>query len=299
MKKMLLALFALLVICVLALAVFLLPQHWQVRSTNTPIPAIAQLLQIDSTGGPVALHYINTSEQVWAGGDLVHSVFVLEWPDGRLLLVDAGMRREQAVAFANMLGGEGVVHGNVGQLLGQSAQRVAGIAFTHLHIDHTEGVVALCDAVESRPLLLQTPLQAQEHNFHTKEGAQILRDSCLRPDVLRGDNLLTSASFPGLAIIPVGGHTPGSTVFAVWVQGQLYVLSGDITNAKPDLLADRGKGWVYSNLLVPEDTQRTAQLRHWLRSLAEHEDITVVVSHDLQDIRSSGLPEFSDGSADR
>ncbi|MFT4521043.1 MAG: ABC-type sulfate/molybdate transport systems ATPase subunit, partial [Halioglobus sp.] len=54
----------------------------------------------------------------------------------------------------------------------------------------------------------------------------------------------------------------------------------------------KGKGWVYSNLLVPEDTARTAQLRQWLRALSKRPEVVVVVSHDLGDIQDSGLSEF-------
>lgn len=297
MKTALRIISALLVLLVIALAVFLLPQHWQIRSVNTPIPSVEELLALDAEKGPSALYYINTSEQQLSAGVLTHSVFVFEWTDGRLLTVDAGMQREQAIAFAEMLagvmgGGEAVVHGSLAQLLGPAASRVEGMAFTHLHIDHTEGVLALCEAVAARPALLQTPLQAQEHNSNTEEGAGILAASCLQPALLRPGAVLTSSDFPGVGMLPVGGHTPGSTLFAAWVQGQFYVLSGDITNAKADILADRGKGWVYSNLLVPEDTARTAQLRQWLRSLGERDEVTVVVSHDLGDIQASGLPEF-------
>lgn len=288
----------LIIFVALALAVFLVPQHAQIGAITPPIPTANDLKALENFDGPTGLYYLNTSEQTLERGSLTHSVFVFEWPDGRLLLVDAGMREAQALEFADLLrtmsgGGALTLHGNVAALLGKEATRVAGIAFTHLHIDHTEGVIALCDAITAAPILLQTSLQREEQNFNTREGAQILSDSCLKPEPLAQGKVWTSSKFPGLGLIPVGGHTPGSTLFAATIEGQLYVLSGDITNTKDAVEADSGKGWVYSNLLVPENTDRTRELRQWLRGLMSRQDTTVVVSHDLDDIRASGIPEFN------
>lgn len=297
MKILLRLIGLLLVLAVIGLGVLLVPPHLQVRSVAQAIPEMTALSALRSERGPVALHYINTSEQSLSAGVLTHSVFVFEWADGRLLLVDAGMRQQEAEEFAQLLSrvmgaGEPTIHGNIAELLGDATDRVAGVAFTHLHIDHTEGVVALCEAVERRPALLQTSVQAQEHNFNTTEGAALLASTCLEPAAMQAGAVWQSDDFPGLGLIPVGGHTPGSTLFAAWIQGQLYVLSGDITNSKSDILTDSGKGWVYSNLMVPEDTGQTKALRHWLKALDERSEVTVVVSHDLGDIVASGLPEF-------
>jgi glyoxylase-like metal-dependent hydrolase (beta-lactamase superfamily II) len=90
----------------------------------------------------------------------------------------------------------------------------------------------------------------------------------------------------------LGGHTPGSTLFAIAVAGRLWILSGDIANSKADLLSDTGKGFLYSYLLVPENTTRTERLRGWLTGLDSKANMTVLVSHDLPDIRDSGLPEY-------
>jgi len=292
-----------LILLLIALLAFLVPPHLQVRSVSANPPGYEVLQSLKSERGPTALYYINTSEQSLERGVLTHSVFVFEWSDGKLLLIDAGMRRAQAEDFAELLssisgGGELVVHGNIAQLLGERVEDVAGVAFTHLHIDHTEGVVALCDAKQGNatpgnPALLQTPFQLNEQNYNTTEGAALLQNSCLRAAPMREGALWVSEAFPGVGMIAAGGHTPGSTLFAAWIQGQLYVLSGDITNTKADILADRGKGWVYSNLMVPEDTVQTAALRQWLKTLDDRDDTTVVVSHDLGDINASGLPAFS------
>lgn len=299
MRKILLkSIVVLLALLFLALAIYLVPPHLQIRSISPEIPTVDELLELERSDGPNALYYINSSEQRLDRGTLAHSAFVFEWPDGKLFLVDAAMGEQEALEFGQLMqtmsdGQAPVFHGDVASLLGSAVSRVAGIGFTHLHIDHTEGVIGLCSAVETSPALLQSPFQRDQQNIHTREGAQLLANSCLKPHDLTKGSIWTSDSFPGLGLIPAGGHTPGSTLFAASIQGQLYVLSGDITNTKASILADSGKGWVYSTLIVPEDTQRTGRLRQWLRELTQHDAITVVVSHDLQDIKASGLPAFA------
>ena len=53
-----------------------------------------------------------------------------------------------------------------------------------------------------------------------------------------------------------------------------------------------GKGLIYSNFLVPEDTDRTLELRNWLKMQDDRPNVRVVVSHDLEDIVDSGLESF-------
>ena len=62
-------------------------------------------------------------------------------------------------------------------------------------------------------------------------------------------------------------------------------LNAFITNAKKDLTEDQGKGFLYSYLIVPEDTRRTGELRAWLSALHGEEDMHVYVSHDVADMR--------------
>jgi glyoxylase-like metal-dependent hydrolase (beta-lactamase superfamily II) len=103
---------------------------------------------------------------------------------------------------------------------------------------------------------------------------------------------LTSDRFPGLGIVELGGHTPGSTLFAVASENRLWLFSGDTTNSKADLLDNKGKGFLYSTILVPENTARTQALRSWLAGLDANHDVTVVVSHDLADIEASGMAQY-------
>jgi glyoxylase-like metal-dependent hydrolase (beta-lactamase superfamily II) len=277
--------------------ILLLPAHVQVRSVEPPLPTLEQLRSLlHRPDGPVALRYINTSEQPMAGGTLVHSVFLVEWGNGDVLMIDTGMPADAAERFARQLqrltdAGPPTVHGSVSRLLGGCLSRIKAVGYTHLHRDHTQGTPEFCAARGETVRLVQTRWQATEHNFGTRAGAKIIRDSCLAGSPLDRDITLDIPEFPGLGVIALGGHTPDSTLFALPVGDTLYLLSGDTTNTRTELLKDIPKARLYSYVLVPEHVKRTAMLRRWLASLDAQPDVRVIVSHDLDDIRASGIPE--------
>lgn len=283
----------------LAAAVFLIPPHLQVRGVEPPLPDVSQLralLTVDD--GPVSVRYLDTSSQKLPAGELGHTVFLVEWANGNVFMIDAGMDRETALEFGSLLqtllGAEegAVFHGTVPDLVGKDTSRVTGVGFTHLHIDHVQGLLAFCEARGEGARVYQTSWQAELHNFNTVESAGLVEDSCLRPGNLSGEGVMPVDGFPGLGVVALGGHTPGSTLFAIASGDQLWLLSGDTTNTKADLLSNTGKGFLYSYLVVPENTARTEVLRKWLAALDANDDMSVVVSHDLGDVAGSGIPEF-------
>jgi glyoxylase-like metal-dependent hydrolase (beta-lactamase superfamily II) len=284
----------------LVLAAFaLVPAHVQVRSVEPTLPGEAELLSLLSTkDGPIRLRYVNTSSQKTPSSRLGHTVFLVEWANGNLFMIDAGMDRAAAIEFGKLmetaLGAEQAVsHGTIAELLGSDTQRVMGVAYTHLHIDHSQGTVPFCEIRHSGARVFQTSWQADLHNFNTEEGAAIVADSCLERGRLGDDSVKTVAGFPGIGLVALGGHTPGSTLLAIAVNDHLWLLSGDIANSKADLISNAGKGFLYSYLLVPEHTGRTEALRTWLAVLDGRENMTVIVSHDLPDIEASGMAEYS------
>ena len=278
---------------------FLIPPHLQVRGVEPMLPDEAQLRAILSVeNGPTDVRYVNTSSQKLPGGKLGHAVFLIEWANGNLFMIDAGMDRDTAIQFGSLMetalgAEEAVPHGTIAELLGDDTQRVVGVAFTHLHIDHTQGVVPFCETRGPGATVYQTSWQAELQNFNTEEGAATLAASCLRSVKLGGEGILTIRDFPGLGIVGLGGHTPGSTLFAISSRDRLWLLSGDTTNTKADLLSNTGKGFLYSYFLVPENTARTQALRLWLARLDAYDDMTVVVSHDLADIEAGRMTEYS------
>jgi glyoxylase-like metal-dependent hydrolase (beta-lactamase superfamily II) len=289
---------ALVGLLLVAAIAFLVPPHLQVRGVEPDLPseaALRALLSVDD--GPSSVRYVATSEQALPRGRLGHTTILVEWANGKLFMIDAGMDRAAAAEFGELMetalgAGPAVSHGNIAELLGDDARRVSGVAFTHLHIDHVQGLNSLCEARGAGASVYQTSWQAELHNFNTEEGAEIVEDSCLEAGTLSGASVMTIEGFPGLGVVALGGHTPGSTLFAIADNDRLWLLSGDTTNTLTDLLTNTGKGFLYSSLLVPENTARTAALRGWLAGLDSNEDMTVVVSHDLDALEAFPMTRY-------
>ena len=69
--------------------------------------------------------------------------------------------------------------------LGPALERVSGIAFTHLHTDHTTGILELCEKGPERIPVFQSPTQSDVVNFTTRGGQDhIAQAACadLTPD---------------------------------------------------------------------------------------------------------------------
>lgn len=286
----------------IACGFILIPAHMQTRRIAPSLPSVESISALQNApNGPVRLSYVLTSSQHTSKGKLGHPVFIAQWADGRMFMVDTGMDKQGAQEFAALLqkiyGGEDAqVYGTVTDLLGSNSQNIQGVGFTHLHIDHTQGIDDFCATRTPTPTSpvksYLTALQKTRHNFNTKEGANLIKNSCLQDGMLNDASIMKIDEFPGLGIINLGGHTPGSTLFIFPVNGHLWILSGDITNTKHQLLDNHGKGFVYSYLLVPENTTQTARVRAWLTKLDALDFASVIVSHDLNALQASGLKEF-------
>ena len=283
-----------LLVLVLIVLGLLLPPHLQVRQVDAPLPTASALAQLlESSDGPTKVSYLLTSSQDTIEGRLGHTSILIEWPDGRMFMIDAGMDEQESLAFGELVQSMGSAevgasfHGSIAELLDERINRVEGVGFTHLHIDHTQGLINFCEARGDRIGGYQTTWQASEHNFNTTEGGEIVSSQCLDVQTLSGDELSMVPGFPGLAAFPLGGHTPGSTLWAVAVDDKVLLFSGDITNSKHKLDADEGKGFLYSFIFVPEDTARTAELRAWLRELDARPEFSVVVAHDIKQMAST------------
>lgn len=298
MRWLLLCLVALVLIVSIAGAVLLIPPHLQIRDIAPPLPSEQQLRALaDVPNGPTRIGFIESSSQEMTGRTLGHSIFVAEWPDGRLFMIDAGMDRAVSIEFGELMAlmqdaGDVQFGGTANDVLGDDTKRVTGVGFTHLHRDHVQGIESFCAARGDGAMLYQTRWQAKEHNLHTEDNAAIVERSCLDAGTLTGEEILTTDAFPGLGIVGLGGHTPGSTLFVLPVDGTLWLISGDISNVKANLLSNTDKGVLYSYFIVPEDTGRTEALRVWLADLDASNDMEVVVSHDIRAAETSGLAQI-------
>jgi glyoxylase-like metal-dependent hydrolase (beta-lactamase superfamily II) len=300
MKKLLLVLLVIPLLGLVGLAFILLPAHWQIRQVQPDLPGHEQLAEaLEVAGGPLSISYLNSASQTSPGGTLGHPGILIEWPGNRHFLIDTGMPPEQARAFAKpieqLLDAEPpVIYGALHEQLGAATDSITGIAFTHLHSDHTDGLPGICASQAKPATVFQTPLQRNELNYTTEMGLDALEIAACQWVELGEATIKTVPGFPGLLAVSLGGHTPGSTLYAVRVQGHNWLFSGDITNDKRSVLENLPKEWLYSALIVPEDTARTEQLRLWLRELDAQPSTTVLPAHDVLAMAANGMPLWTD-----
>jgi glyoxylase-like metal-dependent hydrolase (beta-lactamase superfamily II) len=273
----------------------LLEAHWEMRSIDPALPDRADIdAALAREDGPVQIRYVLTAEQNAPTGRLGHPAFVIEWRDGRMLAVDVGMTREGAASFGKtfeLIGAEpSIDYGSLGEQLGDRAAAVDAVVFTHLHIDHTGGLVSLCAGVTHDVVVYQTPLQADRENYVTSGGRRdIAAAPCAKPQRLDGGPIYTIPGYPGIVAVAAGGHTPCSTVYFVKVGDVTWALVGDLALSRDDITQNRPKPWIYSHLVVPESPDRLAELRGWLNAFAADANHRIVVSHALDELEQMAM----------
>ncbi len=301
MRRLLKLLAAAVGVVLIGALLFLLEAHWEIRSINPPLPdrtAIDAALANEDT--PVRIGYVLTAEQSTPTGRLGHPAFLIEWRDGRMLSIDAGMTREGAVSFGKpfeLIGAQpSVIYGSLGEQLGDRAAAVGAVVFTHLHVDHTGGIGSLCNGSTRDIALFQTPLSADRANYLTRGGKRdITAAECAKTARLDGGPVYSIPGYPGIVAVSAGGHTPCSTMYFVKVGDVTWAFVGDLAFSRQDIVGDRTKPWVYSHLLVPESPDRLAELRAWLNAFASDANRRIVVSHARDELERSAMPRW--GSA--
>ena len=318
-RRLLVALAALLGLGVAGLAAVLALAHLEIRRRDPPLPSDPEVLSLAGAADPPrAAAWQLTASQGMPRGQVLdpaldpdseapyvmsHPSFALAWPDGRLLLVDLGMEREAALAFGRpleWLGAAGAeFHGGAAAALGPAAGRVGAVLFSHLHTDHVEGVLALCAARGGAALpVFQTPAQADLVNHTTRPGRRLLeRAGCLAPRRLPAGALAPVEGFGGVGVVDAAGHTPGSQVVLAVVRGEggerRLAFTGDVANHVAGIRLDVGKPPVYRALVVPEWDERLGRVRRWLRHLEQDLGFELVVAHDRAQLEALQLPPFA------
>jgi glyoxylase-like metal-dependent hydrolase (beta-lactamase superfamily II) len=321
LKRIALGLVAVVLLLVLGAGALLWSAHRAIDAERATLPTATELTAfIDGPSDdlPVRARWIETATQAMPrsavldpSGDpspqtpyvMSHPAFLLEWTDGRILLIDAGMRRDSALSFGKPLewlgsAGPMVPRKSTAEALGADLQRVKGILFTHLHTDHVDGVVALCEATPAPAIdAFMTVAQAERPNYTTRPGLDLLDQApCVKRRVLTDAAALHPVrGFPGVAVIDAGGHTPGSEIILVRLatpQGtRLLAFAGDTVNHHDGIRHDVPKPWAYRTFMVPESDARQQELRQFLSSLETTRGFTVLVSHDEASLLASGLPQ--------
>lgn len=320
MRRLLWAAGAGLGLVAILIAAFLGLAHLEIRRLDPPLPTPGDLLAAplaEEHDLPLRLGWIDTARQRLPTSQVLaleageadppfamsHPAFVIEWSDGRIFLFDLGMDAASAVAFGTPLealaGAEPIEPlGSVAARLGGEALgRVAAVAFSHLHMDHVSGVDALCQRVDRRLRWVRTRSQAERDNFTTRAARALLEQSrCLEPETLEAAALARVPGFPGLSLFEAAGHTPGSQVAAVQLRRddvvETWVLAGDVANHMRGVREDRDKPLLYRLFVVPEAPARLGRVRRLLLEVEREPRGHVVLAHDAEQLRASGLPEY-------
>lgn len=321
MRKLLLALVALPALAVLAGATLLAWTHHAVRAERGPLPnSLALSVALLAADRPVRITYVNTATQPMPRSAVLdpdadphperayvmsHPAFVLEWRDGRILLVDAGLTPEGARTFGKPIEqwtGAASIEPleSVTAALGEAVPRVRAAVFTHMHVDHVDGLTALCAAGAGPVDVFMTPAQARRRTHTTWGALGLVRSApCARIHILEGaDGLYRIPGFPGVVVVAAAGHTPGSQLVIAQEQTQdgdrLIYFAGDIANHHDGIVHDIGKPWAYRTFLVPEDEERMRELRAFLRAASERSGGTLILTaHDQLALEASGLPPYA------
>lgn len=276
----------------------LVPAHLQIRAIDIDLPPLDEIvnLRVDEFDSPQLVAFVTTAQQSSGLGTIGHVGVLVTWINGRQLLIDTGMDREAAVEFGkpieSALGADPTeTFGPVEEQLEDSVDDISGIVFTHLHIDHTQGITGLCSGMAEPARVFQTSDQANEHNLHTEAGQALIDEASCRTELLKGGTIKSIEGFPGVFAIAAGGHTPGSTIFVVVTSDHTWIFSGDLTNDMASIRNNTGKGWLYSYFIVPEHTALLEHWRLWLKAADEMENISVLPAHDILLMREK-LPEL-------
>lgn len=295
--------------------------HRQIRSIAPPLPDLATLRAFaDVPDLPIRVSVWNTASQPAPRAQVLdpdrdpdpsqpyvmsHPAFLLEWGDGRALLVDAGMDAAQAVAFGRPLlwvgGGAITAHGSIGERVAPAlAGRPLAIVFTHLHSDHVGGALSLCAASPpaTRVRLFQTPGQMDRLNYTTRPGQALVRAAgCLVPERVADAPAAALPDRPGAFVLQAAGHTPGSQIVGAWVrsgsQVRGFLFAGDAANAIDGIRREVPKPWTYRTFIVPENEARLARVRALLRE-AEAAGLTIAIAHDERHLATTGIAPFGE-----
>ena len=315
-RKILIGIGALIAALIVFVTTGLLWAHSAIEHERAPLPermevTLAAAMYKDL---PVRLSMINTASQPMPRSAVLdaskdpkpnepyvmsHPSFVLEWADGRILLIDTGMTRQGAIDFGRpleWLGGAAPMQplGSAASRLGDARQRVQGIVFTHLHTDHVGGIAELCEGLDHPIRVFMTEAQAERPNYTTRPGLKLLqKTSCVREERLENHRLMPLPGFDGVFVIAAGGHTPGSQMVVAVVVGpeggRGFVFTGDVVNNIDGVSYNIPKPYLYSLLMVPEDSVRLEELRGYLKNLRDGNGFRLLVSHDQKSLEQSGV----------
>jgi len=152
---------------------------------------------------------------------------------GRLVLIDAGTGDLMGPALGKLIS-------NI-EAAGYTASQIDDVILTHIHADHSGGLVANGKRVFENAILR---VNNREAEFWLKADAKAKADKVLGPQIAQAEKCIgpyidakkfetfadDAAPLPGFGSILRAGHTPGHSGIIVESQGEKIVFWGDITH---------------------------------------------------------------------
>lgn len=165
--------------------------------------------------------------------------------------------------------------------IGQSPENVKIVIMTHLHWDHCFGSEEFKNAkfIVQRSELQYAiaPLPGQASLYETHIGSPPFLKFFAKIQVVEGDEEIE----PGIRVIHLPGHTPGSQAVRVETPEGIYLIAGDTVGLYENL---EHSPPVPSGLYV--DLEAAYQSLRKLRSLADH----ILPGHDMKVFEKKAYP---------
>lgn len=161
------------------------------------------------------------------------------------------------------------------KLIGYKPEDVTFLVFTHLHLDHAGQAYLFSDTETMVVAHKKELMYALYMTWIGKPGAYVEQDL----ESLKGAKWHTFDTdqfelLPGIDLMLVGGHTPGSIIMRVTTKaGNTYIFTGDFIHL-PEELEIEAKGWLLSD--ADEYYTSIRKLKLMLKTSRTH----LVISHD-------------------
>lgn len=214
-------------------------------------------------------------------------VFEIVYADGRNVLVDAPITDDYFRHGLRRLATPDI-HLPQREAYPKAAARARALIFTHEHEDHLIGLNLLPES-RVREKAWFSAEQLESSRFEWTRRLHPLRGKL---NSFHFDEQGRHRVAPGVTLLRMPGHTPGSLAVHVKLQdGAEYLLIGDTSYSMALLDRHALNPWVVSRLFAHEDRHAMPALHAELRRVRRERNLVIVPSHDAAYIEGMVSPD--------